>query len=57
MRVICTKDSPWTPDKGTRAQHPDAAEVGEQRNGWPGGDTQDYECPHCKTRFTVELPQ
>lgn len=37
--------------------HPDAAEVGEQRDGYPGGDLQGYECPHCKEKWTEELPQ
>lgn len=55
-RFICTKDQPWSPDKG-RAVHPDAVQVGEQESGWPSGDTVDYRCPNCGKSFTVELPQ
>jgi hypothetical protein len=56
-RFVCTKEKPWKPEYGKRAIHPDAKEVGSQRDGWPAGDEQDYECPHCGLRFTVELPQ
>jgi hypothetical protein len=55
-RFVCTADTPWTKDKG-RSVHPDAKSVGDQENGWPSGDTQDYECPNCGLRFTVELAQ
>lgn len=54
-RHICTKDDPWTPEKG-RAIHPDAV-AGDQRDGYPGGDMVDYKCPHCGREFSVELPQ
>ncbi len=37
--------------------HPKAVEVGEQEDGWPGGDIVTYECPICKTRWEVEMPQ
>ena len=56
-RYHCTAERPWTPDKGPWVVHRDAYAVGEQRNGWPAGDVQSYQCPHCGTRFTVELPQ
>lgn len=57
---ICTADNPWsqakdTPD--TRVIHPEALEVSDQINGWPSGDIVTYECPHCKHRWTQELPQ
>lgn len=59
--VICTKDRPW--DKHTRPKrgkgrvvHPDANEI-RQRDGYPGGDVVDYECPNCGVKFSVELPQ
>ncbi len=32
-------------------------EVGEQEDGWPGGDIVTYECPNCGTRWKQELPQ
>jgi hypothetical protein len=54
----CTKETPWKPEewKG-RVSHPDAHEVGEQENGYPGGDIVTYECPNCKHRWRAELPQ
>lgn len=57
MRYVCTSAEPWTPEKGEYATHPDAREVGDQEDGYPGGDYQRYECPNCGKRFKVELPQ
>lgn len=56
--LTCTKENPWdrSDKSGARVQHPDAVE-GEQRDGWPSGDTVDYRCPNCGLKFTVELPQ
>lgn len=54
---ICTKETPWDHKYDGRVQHPDAQEVGEQEDGWPGGDIVTYLCPHCGHRFKVELPQ
>lgn len=56
-RFICTNGNPWSSEKGERAVHPGAVETGSQRDGWPGGDMQGYECPFCHKRFEVELPQ
>lgn len=52
----CTADDPWTPDMNCRAIHPDAISINEDY-GWHStdGDFEDYQCPHCKTYFTVEL--
>jgi hypothetical protein len=55
-RFVCTKETPWSPDKGKRSSHADAIEV-DQSDGWPGGDIVTYECPHCGLRFKEELPQ
>lgn len=55
-RHACTAEDPWTPEKSPRAYHPDAKLVG-QEDGWPGGDIDTYECPHCGLRFKVELSQ
>lgn len=49
---ICTAENPWTPDKGTPAQHPDAKDDGECSSGC----CDYYLCPHCGLRFRVELP-
>lgn len=51
---ICTSGDPWTPAHGTPAQHPSAVCI------YDGGLEQAYErfeCPHCRVRFTVEIPQ
>ncbi len=56
-RHICTASDPWSPEKCVRAEHPDAVEIGDQVNGWPGGDLQKYRCPHCGHTWTEELPQ
>jgi hypothetical protein len=55
-RHICTATDPWGESKGP-AIHPDAEPCGEQKDGWPSGDTQGYKCPHCGKYFEVELPQ
>lgn len=58
--IKCTADKPWDRVKGRntgdRIVHPDAKEQ-RQRDGYPGGDYIDYECPHCGVTFSVELPQ
>lgn len=37
--------------------HIDAIEVGEQRDGYPGGDIQRFRCPNCGLEWEQELPQ
>lgn len=60
--MICTKDKPWDriqrPPRGEgRIVHPDAREVGDQEDGYPGGDIIRMECPHCGVDWKEELPQ
>jgi hypothetical protein len=50
---LCTKEDPWTEEKGKRACHPDAIELYEDDDGQYAR----HECPHCKKRFWVEFPQ
>lgn len=57
MPFVCSKNTPWVPSMGTPVVHADAHEVGDQRDGWPGGDIVTYECPHCGHRWRAELPQ
>ena len=54
-RHLCTKEDPWTKDKG-RAQHPDAKHV-DDRYYEDGSGLDVYRCPHCDMEFKVELPQ
>ncbi len=54
-RHICTPDAPY-PGEG-RASHPSCHEVGEQEDGYPGGDIIRMECPICETSWKQELPQ
>jgi hypothetical protein len=56
---ICTAEHPWSPGatKGALVLHPDAREVGEQEDGYPGGDIVTRRCPNCGHEWTQELPQ
>lgn len=57
-RLICTREHPCpTEDDGNRWEHPDADEVGEQENGWPGGDIITVQCKICGRKWKEELPQ
>lgn len=56
-RYRCTKDAPWREGMLTPVEHDAVHEVGDQDNGWPGGDIVTYECRNCKTRWRSELPQ
>lgn len=52
----CTKDAPWKGQPG-RVRHHDTAEVGEQEDGWPGGDIVRIRCRNCGHEWEQELPQ
>ena len=56
---ICTAETPWSEglDDDRRVKHRDVREVGEQRDGWPGGDIVTMECKNCGARWKSELPQ
>lgn len=49
---VCTKSNPWTKEKGTPAQHPDAVVVGNCGHGC----CDDYRCPHCGKTWRYEYP-
>lgn len=57
MRFECTKANPWDPSKGTPVSHEDVEEVGDQEDGYPGGDIQRYRCRACGATWKEELPQ
>ena len=54
---VCTAARPWTPADGTPVVHEGAHEVGDQRDGYPGGDIQGYACRDCGHTWSEELPQ
>lgn len=54
-RHTCTKDDPWTPDKG-RAEHPLAIHTHDEDRGAYGYYAY-YSCPICGKKFSVELAQ
>ena len=55
-RFICTKENPWTKDKGMAA-HPDAKVIysNDRYYYWEDGYER-YKCPHCGLKFKVTLP-
>lgn len=53
----CTKDDPWTAEKEKTAVHPDATCVREYDDWFDGSSFEDYECPNCGKKFTVEVPR
>lgn len=57
--AICTKDNPRPADapEDQRWLHEDTEEVGEQENGWPGGDIITVRCKNCGLKWKEELPQ
>ena len=56
-RYQCTAEPPWDPSKGSRAVHDNTEDVGEQQDGYPGGDLQRVRCKNCGKSWTMELPQ
>lgn len=55
-RYVCKKEAPWSEDKGM-AVHPDAKHLYDEYGSLAqGGSYERYECPHCKLRFWVTLP-
>jgi hypothetical protein len=64
MRVIkdCTEQKPYNEERdkrnpNARWRHSRVVEVGEQENGWPGGDIITNKCMNCGTTWKKELPQ
>lgn len=55
--AICTRDNPWDGDRSIRVIHAGAHEVGEQRDGYPGGDIVTMACPNCGHTWEMELAQ
>lgn len=60
MIKICSKGNPKTDDRDDGKcfwQHHGAREVGDQSDGYPGGDIQRMECTDCGEKWKSELPQ
>ena len=56
-RWLCTPEHPYNPDLDGVWAHRDTHEVGEQEDGWPGGDIITIECRTCGIKWKQELPQ
>jgi hypothetical protein len=54
---LCTKETPWAPGLPTPVIHDETEEVGEQQNGWPGGDIITLRCKNCGKTWKEELSQ
>ncbi len=54
---LCTKARPMPEDAPGCWRHDDVHEIGDQVDGWPGGDIVTYECRSCRVRWRSELPQ
>lgn len=57
VRRACSHERPRPADHKGAWFHPLAREVGDQQDGYPGGDIVRYECPACGTSWKEELPQ
>ena len=57
LRFQCTNATPWKPEYGTPVEHDAIRQVGDQRDGWPGGDLVTLVCSNCGHRWEAELPQ
>lgn len=54
---LCSPEHPMPKDALGRWEHTNAGEVGEQENGWPGGDIITVRCKDCGKQWREELPQ
>lgn len=58
MAIICTPEKPWDhKPTGQQVRHTNVEEVGDQEDGWPGGDIQRMRCKDCGHTWKEELPQ
>lgn len=54
---LCTPDRPMPLNAPGRWEHTRAGEVGEQEDGYPGGDIVTMRCKDCGATWREELPQ
>lgn len=56
-RQTCTPENPMPKGAKGRWEHTNAHEVGDQEDGYPGGDIVRYRCDNCGHTWETELPQ
>lgn len=56
-RYLCSPERPKPKDATGRWTHTNCHEVGDQRDGYPGGDTVSMRCDDCGEEWTTELAQ
>jgi len=54
---LCSPEHPMPQGAPGRWEHTNAHEVGEQLDGWPGGDIVRMRCDDCGESWRMELPQ
>jgi hypothetical protein len=57
IRNLCSPESPMPKGAMGFWEHTNAEEVGDQENGWPGGDIVKMRCKDCGVTWKMELPQ
>jgi hypothetical protein len=53
----CSPEHPMPKGATGRWQHTNTEEVGDQQDGWPGGDIITVRCKDCGHQWTQELPR
>jgi hypothetical protein len=58
-RYLCSPEHPMPADypSNSRWAHTNVEEVGDQEDGYPGGDMQRMHCKDCGYTWWTELPQ
>lgn len=54
---LCSSAHPMPKGAEGRWEHSNAHEVGEQEDGYPGGDIVKIRCDDCGKEWRMELPQ
>ena len=56
-RPLCSPEHPMPKGADGYWSHTNVEEVGDQVDGYPGGDLQRMRCKDCGVEWTTELPQ
>lgn len=54
---LCSPENPMPKGAPGRWSHTNVEYVGDQKDGYPGGDWQHYRCKDCHHEWDAELPQ